>query len=226
MKRHVDSGARWRPTRVRTALALKGVAGRAGLDQPPARASSTRRVQGASTRRARPRAGAGWRRAAVPVDGDSRVPGGDYPNPAAAPKDPPRPGHASRGLAQIRGERRAPAVFHGFAVSREGNAPGRAGEPQVARALDETALECAEAHIAKEKETGALPTGTAPTWRTVCLVSQVFGAKFFPTSIREASPTVNWGFRRMHEIDAFDKSQPLKQPTLPKSPRHSLIDHA
>jgi maleylacetoacetate isomerase/maleylpyruvate isomerase len=51
----------------------------------------------------------------------------------------------------------------------------------------------------------------------VCLASQVFGAKFFNVDTAGA-PTVMRVFGECMKIDAFDRSQPLKQPDAPKTP--------
>jgi maleylacetoacetate isomerase/maleylpyruvate isomerase len=79
------------------------------------------------------------------------------------------------------------------------------------------ALEALEAHLSKEKETGRFAHGDAVTLADVCLASQVFGAKFFNVAT-DGAPTVMRIFGECMKIDAFDRSQPLKQPDAPKTP--------
>ena len=51
----------------------------------------------------------------------------------------------------------------------------------------------------------------------ICLVSQVFGAKFFNCDTARLA-TVNRIFAECMKIDAFDRAQPLKQPGAPSQP--------
>src|SRR6266852_128094 len=81
------------------------------------------------------------------------------------------------------------------------------------------ALKALEGHLGKEGETGKFCHGDAPTIADVCLVSQVFGAKFFNVETT-GLPTVMRIFGECMKIDAFDRSQPLKQPDAPKNPTH------
>ncbi len=81
------------------------------------------------------------------------------------------------------------------------------------------ALEALETHLAKERETGRFCHGDAPTFADICLAGQVFAAGYFNAEIT-AMPTVKRIFDECMKIDAFDRSQPLKQPDAPKSQAH------
>jgi maleylacetoacetate isomerase len=81
------------------------------------------------------------------------------------------------------------------------------------------ALEALEAHLAKERETGRFCHGDMPTMADICLVSQVFAAGYFDVKTTSA-PTVERIFKECMKIDAFDRSQPTKQPDAPKSATH------
>ncbi|HEV3240146.1 MAG TPA: maleylacetoacetate isomerase [Casimicrobiaceae bacterium] len=81
------------------------------------------------------------------------------------------------------------------------------------------ALDALESHLARERETGRFCHGNTPTVADICLASQVFAAGYFNAEIT-AMPTVRRIFDTCMEIDAFDRSQPRKQPDAPKTPTH------
>ena len=80
-------------------------------------------------------------------------------------------------------------------------------------------LEAVEAHLAHEPETGRFCHGDAPTLADVFVVSQVFGAQFFKCSTSSV-PTVMRVFAECMKLEAFDRTQPLKQPGAPKELSH------
>ena len=140
-----------------------------------------------------------------------------HPKPPLLPKDPL--GRARvRGLAQI-----VVADGHPLVVPRiRGYLEKTMQQDEPARNKwlahwTQKALEALEAHLSKEKETGRFCHGDAVTIADICLASQVFGAKFFNVAT-ERAPTVMRIFGECMKIDAFDRSQPLKQPDAPKTP--------
>jgi len=142
-----------------------------------------------------------------------------HPRPPLLPKDPL--GRARvRGLAQIVVSDGHPLVvprIRGY-LEKEMRQEEPARNKWLAHWTKE-ALEGLEAHLAKEKETGRFCHGDAVTIADICLASQVFGAKFFNVATAGV-PTVMRIFGECMKIDAFDRSQPLKQPDAPKSPAH------
>ena len=82
------------------------------------------------------------------------------------------------------------------------------------------ALEAVEGHLAKERETGRFCHGDALSLADICLASQVIGAKNYFNCDMSGVPTVMRIFGECMKIDAFDRSQPLKQPDAPANPAH------
>ena len=141
------------------------------------------------------------------------------PVPALLPKDP-------RGRARVRGLSLIVACdAHPLIVPRIRNYLEREMHQDEAarnRWLQHwtlKALEALEAHLAKERETGRFCHGDTPTMADICLASQVFAAGYFDTPTNSV-PTVRRIFDECMKIDAFDRSQPTKQPDAPKSPAH------
>jgi maleylacetoacetate isomerase len=142
-----------------------------------------------------------------------------HPNPPLLPRDP-RGRARVRGLAQIVVSDGHPLVvprIRGY-LEKEMLQDEPARNQWLAH-WTQKALEALEAHLAKEKETGRFSHGDAVTIADICLASQVFGAKFFNVAT-SGVPTVMRIFGECMKIDAFDRSQPLKQPDAPKTPTH------
>jgi len=142
-----------------------------------------------------------------------------YPQPPLLPKDP-RARARVRGLALI-----VACDAHPLIVPRIRNYLEREmhlDEPARNRWLQHwtlQALETLEAHLTKEPETGRFCHGNAPTMADICLAGQVFAAGYFNVPITGV-PTVSRIFDECMRIDAFDRSQPLKQPGAPAKPSH------
>ena len=141
------------------------------------------------------------------------------PEPPLLPKDP-------RGRARVRGLSLIVACDgHPLIVPRIRNYLEREMHQDEAarnRWLQHwtlKALEALEAHLAKERETGRFCHGDVPTMADICLAGQVFAAGYFNAETA-AMPTVMRIFDECMKIDAFDRSQPTKQPDAPKSPAH------
>lgn len=141
------------------------------------------------------------------------------PEPPLLPKDP-------RGRARVRGLSMIVACdAHPLIVPRIRNYLERemhldeAARNRWLQHWTLKALEALEAHLANERETGRFCHGDTPTMADICLASQVFAAGYFdaPTT---GVPTVKRIFDECMKIDAFDRSQPTKQPDAPKSPAH------
>jgi len=142
-----------------------------------------------------------------------------HPTPALLPKDPG--GRARvRGLAQIVVSDGHPLVvprIRGY-LEKEMHQDEPARNKWLAH-WTHKALEALEEHLARESETGRFSHGDSPTIADICLASQVFGAKFFNVETAGV-PTVMRVFGECMKIDAFDRSQPAKQPDAPKNPTH------
>src|SRR4051812_11363161 len=142
-----------------------------------------------------------------------------HPKPPLLPKDPL--GRARvRGLAQI-----VVADGHPLVVPRIRNyleKEMRQDEPARNRWLAHwtgEALRALEAHLAREPETGRYCHGETPTLADICLASQMFGAKFFNVDTAPF-PTAARIFGECMKVEAFDRSQPTKQPDAPANPAH------
>ncbi|MGB7541453.1 MAG: maleylacetoacetate isomerase [Burkholderiales bacterium] len=142
-----------------------------------------------------------------------------HPQPPLLPRDP-RGRARVRGLAQI-----VVSDGHPLVVPRIRNyleqemQQDEAARNRWLAHWTLKALEAIEAHLANERETGRFCHGDAPTIADICLASQVFGAKFFNCDTSSV-PTVMRVFGECLKIDAFDRSQPLKQPDAPQNPAH------
>ena len=75
-------------------------------------------------------------------------------------------------------------------------------------------LQAVEAQLVKETQTARFCHGSMPTVADVCVASQVFGAQLFGFDTSSV-PTVMRIFGECMKIEAFDASQPLKQPGAP-----------
>lgn len=82
------------------------------------------------------------------------------------------------------------------------------------------ALVAVESHLAKERETGRFCHGDTLTLADICIASQVIGAKNYFNCDMSGVPTVMRVFGECMNVDAFDRSQPLKQPDAPAKPAH------
>ena len=141
------------------------------------------------------------------------------PEPPLLPKDP-------RGRARVRGLSMIVACdAHPLIVPRIRNYLERemhldeAARNRWLQHWTLKALEALEAHLANERETGRFCHGDTPTMADICLASQVFAAGYFDTPTTGVA-TVKRIFDECMKIDAFDRSQPTKQPDAPKSPAH------
>ena len=142
-----------------------------------------------------------------------------HPKPPLLPKDPK--GRARvRGLAQI-----VACDGHPLLVPRVRNYLEKelhideAARTRWCQHFLMEALKAVEAHLAGEKDTGRYCHGDAVSLADICIVTQVFGAKFFNCDTAPV-PTVMRVFNECMKLEAFDKSHPLKQPGAPKEIKH------
>jgi maleylacetoacetate isomerase/maleylpyruvate isomerase len=142
-----------------------------------------------------------------------------HPAPPLLPKDP-RGRARVRGLAQIVVSDGHPLIVPRIRnyLEKEMRQDEAARNKWLAH-WTLKALEALESHLANERETGRFCHGEAATIADICLASQVLGAKFFNVETAGV-PTVMRIFGECVKIDAFDRSQPLKQPDAPKNPAH------
>ena len=142
-----------------------------------------------------------------------------HPQPPLLPKD-------ARGRARVRGLAQIVACdTHPLIVPRIRNyleKELKVDEPARNRWAQHwivEGLKAVEAHLANESETGRYCHGNTPTLADICVVSQVFGAQFFKADT-SGVPTVMRVFAECMKLEAFDRTQPLKQPGAPKEVTH------
>ena len=139
-----------------------------------------------------------------------------YPKPALLPADA-RGRARVRGLAQI-----CVADGHPLVVPRIRNYLEKELHQDDAarnRWLSHwtlLALQALEAHLTRDKQTGKFCHGDAPTLADICVASQVIAATTYFNCDTASVPTVMRVFAECMKIDAFDRSQPSKQPEAPK----------
>ena len=141
-----------------------------------------------------------------------------HPQPALLPRDPK--GRARvRALAQI-----VACDGHPLIVPRVRNylekelKVDEAARTRWCQHWISESLRFVEAQLAR-KETGRYCHGDAVSLADICVVTQVFGARFFSCDTSPV-PTVMRVFNECLKLDAFDRSHPLKQPGAPKELRH------
>ena len=142
-----------------------------------------------------------------------------HPDPALLPRDP-------RGRARVRGLALIVACdAHPLIVPRIRDYLERelhqdeAARNRWLQHWTLHGLETLEAHLSKEPGTGRFCHGDMPTLADVCLAGQVFAAGYFNVATASV-PTVARIFEQCMSIDAFDRSQPRKQPDAPKTSAH------
>jgi maleylacetoacetate isomerase len=142
-----------------------------------------------------------------------------HPEPALLPKDPK--GRARvRALAQIVACDGHPLITPRIRTYLEKEfSVDEAARTRWCQHWMMEALRFVEAHLVKEKETGRYCHGDTVTLADICLATQVFGARFFNCDTAPV-PTVMRVFNECMKLEAFDKSQPLKQPGAPKEIKH------
>lgn len=143
-----------------------------------------------------------------------------HPQPALLPKDP-------RGRARVRGLALiAAADGHPLVVPRIRSYLEK--ELHVEEAARNRwlahwtlkAIEAIEAHLARDRETGRFCHGDTVTLADICLASQVIGATNYFNCDTRGVPTVMRIFGECMKLDAFDRSQPLKQPEAARNVAH------
>jgi maleylacetoacetate isomerase len=142
-----------------------------------------------------------------------------HPKPPLLPKDPK--GRARvRALAQIVACDGHPLIVPRVRnyLEKELNIDEAARTRWCQHWINE-ALKFVEAHLSREKETGRYCHGDVVSLADICVVTQVFGARFFNCDTA-AVPTVMRIFNECMKLEAFDKSHPLKQPGAPKEVKH------
>jgi maleylacetoacetate isomerase len=142
-----------------------------------------------------------------------------HPEPPLLPRDP-------RGRARVRGLALIVACdAHPLIVPRIRNFLERdmhldeAARNRWLQHWTLLALETLEAHLAREPETGRFCHGDTPTMADICVSGQVFAAGYFKVEL-DRVPTVRRIFDECMKIDAFERSQPLKQSGAPASLTH------
>lgn len=143
-----------------------------------------------------------------------------HPEPPLLPADP-RGRARVRGLAQIAVSDGHPLIVPRIRVYLEKEL--KVDEPARNRWLAHwtlKALEAIEAHLASERETGRFCHGDAPTLADICLASQVIAAVSYFDCDTSGVPTAMRIYGECMKIDAFDRSQPHKQPDAPTNPTH------
>jgi len=142
-----------------------------------------------------------------------------HPEPPLLPRDP-------RGRARVRGLALIVACdAHPLIVPRIRNYLERdmhldeAARNRWLQHWTMLALETLESHLANERETGRFCHGDAPTIADICVSGQVFAAGYFNVAL-DGVPMVRRIFDECMKIDAFERSQPLKQPGAPSNASH------
>jgi maleylacetoacetate isomerase/maleylpyruvate isomerase len=142
------------------------------------------------------------------------------PVPPLLPPDP-RGRARVRGLAQIAVSDGHPLIVPRIRVYLEKEL--KLDEPARNRWLAHwtmQALEAIEVHLANEPETGRFCHGDAPTLADICLASQVIAAVSYFNCDVAGVPTAMRIYGECLSLDAFDRSQPHKQPDAPDQPSH------
>jgi len=143
-----------------------------------------------------------------------------HPRPPLLPTDP-RGRARVRGLAQIAVSDGHPLITPRIRTYLEKDL--KLDEPARNRWAGHWTLQALlaiEAHLANERETGRYSHGDSPTLADICLASQAIAAVSYFNCDVTGVPTVMRIYRECLKIDAFDRSQPHKQPDAPANPSH------